>query len=119
MRRCGTWAKRARVPLRCVRAGEGAGRLFSTPSRPALAVGLPVLALLHRVLQALLAGQDPELQEPHALGLGPVAFRMQGPGAGEPHHLGRARLQDRKSTRLNSSHTVISYAVFCLKKKKK
>src|SRR5438034_6469176 len=28
-------------------------------------------------------------------------------------------VQDRKSTRLNSSHTVISYAVFCLKKKKK
>src|SRR5260221_10846856 len=28
-----------------------------------------------------------------------------------------ALLQDRKSTRLNSSHTVISYAVFCLKKK--
>src|SRR5438132_7606427 len=39
---------------------------------------------------------------------------------------GRGRLRailmtatDRKSTRLNSSHTVISYAVFCLKKKKK
>src|SRR5438132_7324385 len=30
-----------------------------------------------------------------------------------------ADLPDRKSTRLNSSHTVISYAVFCLKKKKK
>src|SRR5437588_6871665 len=29
-----------------------------------------------------------------------------------------APAQDRKSTRLNSSHTVISYAVFCLKKKK-
>src|SRR5260221_10311845 len=29
------------------------------------------------------------------------------------------RHRDRKSTRLNSSHTVISYAVFCLKKKKK
>src|SRR2546426_8311802 len=28
------------------------------------------------------------------------------------------RLRDRKSTRLNSSHLVISYAVFCLKKKK-
>src|SRR5438034_3375883 len=28
------------------------------------------------------------------------------------------RPRDRKSTRLNSSHTVISYAVFCLKKKK-
>src|SRR5260221_7478966 len=29
----------------------------------------------------------------------------------------RRRPRDRKSTRLNSSHTVISYAVFCLKKK--
>src|SRR5690625_6877600 len=28
------------------------------------------------------------------------------------------RVQDRKSTRLNSSHVAISYAVFCLKKKK-
>src|SRR2546422_2577327 len=31
----------------------------------------------------------------------------------------RIREQDRKSTRLNSSHGYISYAVFCLKKKKK
>src|SRR2546430_3813196 len=31
----------------------------------------------------------------------------------------RHRRQDRKSTRLNSSHSQISYAVFCLKKKKK
>src|SRR5438876_7052888 len=31
----------------------------------------------------------------------------------------RSRRQDRKSTRLNSSHPSISYAVFCLKKKKK
>src|SRR2546426_8515657 len=31
----------------------------------------------------------------------------------------RRREEDRKSTRLNSSHLVISYAVFCLKKKKK
>src|SRR5256885_9954513 len=30
----------------------------------------------------------------------------------------KAREEDRKSTRLNSSHLVISYAVFCLKKKK-
>src|SRR6266540_3040969 len=46
----------------------------------------------------------------------------------EPHHaaaadprarpLGRTRHPDRKSTRLNSSHITISYAVFCLKKKK-
>src|SRR5436190_11278952 len=34
-------------------------------------------------------------------------------------HPRTVRGRDRKSTRLNSSHTVISYAVFCLKKKKK
>src|SRR5436190_11744259 len=38
------------------------------------------------------------------------------PGQGQRE---RRRHRDRKSTRLNSSHTVISYAVFCLKKKKK
>src|SRR2546426_10023066 len=37
------------------------------------------------------------------------------------HHAraGPGKIGDRKSTRLNSSHLVISYAVFCLKKKKK
>src|SRR5438309_8195972 len=35
-----------------------------------------------------------------------------------PRRVGQAH-QDRKSTRLNSSHSSISYAVFCLKKKKK
>src|SRR3989454_4193037 len=38
-------------------------------------------------------------------------------GLGDHH--GAIRRADRKSTRLNSSHLVISYAVFCLKKKKK
>src|SRR2546427_7546822 len=33
------------------------------------------------------------------------------------HGLGEIRKVDRKSTRLNSSHSQISYAVFCLKKK--
>src|SRR5437870_10738538 len=45
----------------------------------------------------------------------------------DAHHRERQRdeghrvpaLRDRKSTRLNSSHVAISYAVFCLKKKKK
>src|SRR3712207_7458312 len=41
------------------------------------------------------------------------ALRLGGPGA----RLGQAH-RDRKSTRLNSSHANISYAVFCLKKKK-
>src|SRR5439155_2946404 len=34
-----------------------------------------------------------------------------------PAAVSRAGIQDRKSTRLNSSHVAISYAVFCLKKK--
>src|SRR5688500_19863761 len=53
-----------------------------------------------------------------------------GATTGEPPRRGRGRRgggvpraararADRKSTRLNSSHLVISYAVFCLKKKKK
>src|SRR5436309_10226501 len=36
-----------------------------------------------------------------------------------PAHRWRIRVGDRKSTRLNSSHVKISYAVFCLKKKTK
>src|SRR3712207_7389377 len=53
---------------------------------------------------------------------GPVA--PAGPGAGGAPRAGRfgscrRNRQDRKSTRLNSSHANISYAVFCLKKKLK
>src|SRR5438034_1895019 len=48
--------------------------------------------------------------------------RLSGPQAAPPDHHRHAHRaaparRDRKSTRLNSSHTVISYAVFCLKKK--
>src|SRR5690242_21621227 len=46
--------------------------------------------------------------------------RMNGDGvAGEARHQQERARPDRKSTRLNSSHMSISYAVFCLKKKKK
>src|SRR5438034_2111770 len=47
----------------------------------------------------------------------PVNLRPPFARRADRHEIGH--LQDRKSTRLNSSHTVISYAVFCLKKKKK
>src|SRR5438552_11662480 len=39
-------------------------------------------------------------------------------GMGEKFDQGSGKELDRKSTRLNSSHQIISYAVFCLKKKK-
>src|SRR5256885_8248319 len=42
---------------------------------------------------------------------------LVGPGRGHGGAVDAARFLDRKSTRLNSSHLVISYAVFCLKKK--
>src|SRR5256885_4759933 len=48
------------------------------------------------------------------------AARVSGavPAVGAVFRIVQQRLEDRKSTRLNSSHLVISYAVFCLKKKK-
>src|SRR5256885_11407788 len=41
----------------------------------------------------------------------------RGRGGERPRHRDVQGARDRKSTRLNSSHLVISYAVFCLKKK--
>src|SRR5436309_8274670 len=52
----------------------------------------------------------------HPLRKCPRVIRGDGPTHRVPHHEERRR--DRKSTRLNSSHVKISYAVFCLKKKK-
>src|SRR5256885_12293162 len=48
---------------------------------------------------------------------GAMMSLVPNPHAFQPAKLERILLQDRKSTRLNSSHLVISYAVFCLKKK--
>src|SRR5690349_22815850 len=58
------------------------------------------------------AGADVGAAEPVVLG---CDAREVADGADPAQDL----LQDRKSTRLNSSHVEISYAVFCLKKKKK
>src|SRR2546426_7152418 len=57
-------------------------------------------------------------------GVDPAVFAQRSGGlAGGKYGLGLwarpDQVLDRKSTRLNSSHLVISYAVFCLKKKKK
>src|SRR2546430_7126787 len=56
-------------------------------------------------------------------GDGRLGAALHGAGAGPARPDGEAgglaHAADRKSTRLNSSHSQISYAVFCLKKKKK
>src|SRR2546430_8378972 len=62
----------------------------------------------------LIEGDQTAVGEPHVHA--PVADR-QAAGVAE-ERAGHDRVVDRKSTRLNSSHSQISYAVFCLKKKK-
>src|SRR6202049_5265517 len=47
----------------------------------------------------------------------PISFPPRIGADGRAHRSAARRHLDRKSTRLNSSHTDISYAVFCLKKK--
>src|SRR5690606_41873733 len=74
------------------------------------------------------AGQDPSDGPPRPAGAGPASgaggVRLLTVGRSGPSLRGGAQLPavirktDRKSTRLNSSHVKISYAVFCLKKKK-
>src|SRR5690349_23964412 len=58
--------------------------------------------------------EPPHGGKPRAGDVSQASGRQPG-GAGPLRH----RARDRKSTRLNSSHVEISYAVFCLKKKKK
>src|SRR5699024_11419901 len=55
------------------------------------------------------------VQPPVAAGFSPVAGRRKA----TRWHAVITPIRDRKSTRLNSSHVSISYAVFCLKKKNK
>src|SRR3712207_8592070 len=60
-------------------------------------------------------GRQPDHPDRH-----PRPRRLYGRGGAVPARpRRRGRRVDRKSTRLNSSHANISYAVFCLKKKKK
>src|SRR2546430_17086922 len=65
---------------------------------------------LHDALPILDGRGTPELRGP-VHGAGDRGSQIRLPVSQRP--------QDRKSTRLNSSHSQISYAVFCLKKKKK
>src|SRR3712207_2985128 len=115
------WAFAERLDLsalyRAIKAVEGhpghppADPVGRSASNPAGA-----LALRHGRGRGQRPRAGPALPRAHRLR---VAVRR---GRHEPHHPGRvpgrARRRDRKSTRLNSSHANISYAVFCLKKKK-
>src|SRR5439155_25332442 len=82
----------------------------------------PPYAAIHFFLE------DAPAPRPYTLSLHATLFRSRVPGVhgvaiganharGRPHPDRARRGLDRKSTRLNSSHVAISYAVFCLKKK--
>src|SRR5687768_17721825 len=77
---------------------------YTTLFRSRIAHGLPRL--------------PPRRRAPQSLGAA-ARKRKIPPGGRDRQHVQPGGILDRKSTRLNSSHGYISYAVFCLKKKKK
>src|SRR5437870_10157499 len=78
---------------------------FSLTQRPSLSTLFPYTTLFRSLAISVLLRYVAR----HSYGVF-AAYRLE-------HTVAVAR--DRKSTRLNSSHVAISYAVFCLKKKKK
>src|SRR2546430_16732490 len=115
-----SWAAAGRAASSGSRTAPNRRMSGKAPDEPARGAQID----LERVLPAQRAGHDPHrrrilrLVAPEQRLVDPV------PQEGE-RHIDRARLrairdheEDRKSTRLNSSHSQISYAVFCLKEKK-
>src|SRR5690606_41931999 len=103
-------------------AGSGApGELRSFPTRRSSDLAwaaLLVLGLALVVLGIVLADRLARAVTGPIGGLARVSHRLAGgdlEARAEPG--GPPEVRDRKSTRLNSSHVKISYAVFCLKKK--
>src|SRR5690606_40619534 len=82
--------------------------IFPVEAQPLLHVELKGEPVLDKLLFFVVESQVVSDAPPNRRVLGRGRRR-------QPQHQG----QDRKSTRLNSSHVKISYAVFCLKKKKK
>src|SRR5215204_7658296 len=83
--------------------------LSPSPVRVTTPTTMPAQA---QVVAALMAPIEPSAMARTSFEALKPSRQMLGPAA-------ESVRPDRKSTRLNSSHTVISYAVFCLKKKKK
>src|SRR5260364_448525 len=69
-------------------------------------------AIISRRPPKAASGKPPPIIFPRQVKSGLIPYRDCAPPSA-------TRKPDRKSTRLNSSHQIISYAVFCLKKKKK
>src|SRR5688572_32399510 len=93
---------------------------FLMLSRPPRSTLFPYTTLFRSVLQDLLEAEELEDAQGHR-GVEAEAPLVRSDGVVELHAVAAVHLHrspDRKSTRLNSSHSQISYAVFCLKKKR-
>src|SRR5699024_11935110 len=94
--------------------------LFSMTPRPPPSTLFPYTtlfrSLLHRAGEHVLPAGDDHVVVPARHVQQSVPVHMA--AVAGLHQAQRRLLADRKSTRLNSSHVSISYAVFCLKKKK-
>src|SRR5438874_5262540 len=99
----------ARPPAVCARCLVGlvVGIFVVMIRRPPRSPLFPYTTLFRSV-----GGHEEDAQRPVVAAAGGGAAGRRGRGA-----RGEGRRADRKSTRLNSSHVEISYAVFCLKKK--
>src|SRR5207302_11218390 len=108
------------LTVRCARCGSGLYVAFcSFITRPPISTLFPYTTLFRSQ-----NGVAPWRGNRDIFGRGGGLSSRAGDGASEgpqsprPRSGGLPRRGDRKSTRLNSSHVKISYAVFCLKKKK-
>src|SRR2546430_15451736 len=111
-RRRGARLSQRRRPV----CGRGTSRDAGRRSQPAELCGA---FAAHRALcgaaaltMQILYEEEGDLKVGAVLARAPASFQVESP------HGRRSKVKDRKSTRLNSSHSQISYAVFCLKKKK-
>src|SRR5258708_29415684 len=85
--------------------------------RPPRSTLFPYTTLFRSLVQRPLDHSDLHAGQGGKVGPGQLRGREHDMAAGVLR-IGAWRHKDRKSTRLNSSHQIISYAVFCLKKKK-
>src|SRR5258708_21765138 len=85
--------------------------------RPPRSTLFPYTTLFRSVAMALMAAPRLMLLDEPSAGLSPTAAAELFDLIKALHREGMTVVIDRKSTRLNSSHQIISYAVFCLKKK--
>src|SRR5258708_30728094 len=91
--------------------------------RPPRSTLFPYTTLFRSILKNIKKGATVEMARTFAKNCRKLGIRVHGDFIiglpGETQETIQRTIEDRKSTRLNSSHQIISYAVFCLKKKKK